>query len=222
MRRLFLAAALAFAWPAFAQIPVPEIPRTGPVLGPGGPQTAAQQPTDPVLARQPIEALEADILGACAQNDRAIARVSGGEAPVRLAIERQMRARGVRTYRYVYRATGCGRAPRRHNIEIMTRESLPPLAIALPMGTTAVTSAVLDGVFDTLFTPMMRERHPDCEPRRLKVREANISSGAPYTRGGAWTETWTYDACGARGAAEIVFAYDGEGLQIRGRITPAE
>lgn len=133
-----------------------------------------------------------------------------------------MRERGIRIYRYAYRATGCGRPARRHNIEVLARQNLPPLAIALPMGTTVATSNVLNGAFETLFTPMMRERHAGCEPRRLKILEANLTTGTPYERGGEWVETWRYDACGARGAAAITFAYDGDGLRMRANAAPEE
>lgn len=232
MRVLLIAAALALGAPASAQIPVPQIPRTGPILPPDaeGPQTqparpdaAAPQgpaPTDPALARAPIEALETELFGACAQNNRAIARLSGGQAQPRIGVERQMSERGVRVYRYVYRVTGCGQAARRHNVEVLARTNQPPLAVALPIGTTAVTSMVLNGVHQSLFAPMMAERYPGCDPRELKVREANVTEGQPYVRDGRWTETWAYDACGARGSAEITFVYDGDGLQMSANVRP--
>ncbi len=246
MRKFLIAAALVFAAPisagmAFAQIPVPQVPRSGPVLPPDAPRPpqeptaptrptvtaptrpqTAQLPTDPALARQPIEALETDMFGACAQNNRAITRVSGGEAQPRIGAERQMRDRGIRAYRYVYRATGCGLPARRHNIEILARENQPPVAVALPMGTTVTTSMVLNGVYDSLFTPMMREQHAGCDIRRLKIREANVTSGEPYVRNGNWTETWAYDACGVRGNVVITFVYDGDGLQMSANATLAE
>ena len=88
------------------------------------------------------------------------------------------------------------------------------------MGTTALTTNVLDGVFNSIFTPMMRARYPGCLPRQLKIQEANLATGTPYVNGQSWTERWRYDACGAQGVAVISFTYDGEGLRTAANVTP--
>jgi len=168
--------------------------------------------------RVPIAALETAVFGACTQDDLAIARVSGGPVEPRMRVERQMRDAGIRTQRYVYRATGCGRAPRRHNIEVMQRDGLPNAAFALPMGTTAVTRLIMQSVYAQIFTPMMRERFPDCAPERLKILDTSIARGTPFATGGAWTENWRFDACGARGTAELTFAYDGDGVRLTANV----
>ena len=186
--------------------------------------TAASGPPSAEAVRAPIAALEQSVFGACTQNDLAIARVSGGPVEPRMRVERQMRDAGIRTSRYVYRATGCGRAPRRHNIEILQREGLPNAAFALPMGATASTRLIMQSVYTQIFTPMMRERFPDCAPERLKILDTRIARGTPFTAGGAWTEDWRFDACGARGVAELTFAYDGDGVRLTANvpaITPA-
>lgn len=228
---LLLLAAMAFAAPAFAQIPIPTIPNSGPIFGPStpaAPTTPARpaaprvgvSPTDPSLAREPIEGLETAIYGACSQGDRTITRVRGGEAPIRLGAERQMHERGVTDYRFVYRVTGCGRAARQHNVEVLAREGQAPVAMALPVGTTAVTSIVLQGVFTNLFTPMVRERYPQCAPRDVRILEANVAQGTPYVAHQSWVENWRFNACGQSGTLAITFAYDGQGLQMNGEVAP--
>lgn len=186
--------------------------------------TAASGPPSSEAVRVPIAALEQSVFGACTQNDLAITRVSGGPVEPRMRVERQMHDAGIRTSRYIYRATGCGRAPRRHNIEILQREGLPNAAFALPMGATASTRLIMQSVYTQIFTPMMRERFPDCAPERLKILDTSIARGTPFTAGGAWTEDWRFDACGARGVAELTFAYDGDGVRLTANvpaITPA-
>lgn len=185
---------------------------------------AANAPPSAQAVRVPIAALEQSVFGACAQNDLAITRVSGGPVEPRMRVERQMRDGGVRMQRYVYRATGCGRAPRRHNVEVLQHEGLPDAAFALPMGTTAATRLILQSVYGQIFTPMMRERFPGCAPTQLKILDTSIARGTPFTAGGAWTENWRFDACGARGVAELTFAYDGDGVRLTANvpaITPA-
>jgi len=184
-------------------------------------QAANPAPPTAEAVRQPIAMLEREVFGACTQDDLAITRVSGGPVEPRMRVERQMREAGIRTQRYVYRATGCGRAPRRHNIEIVAREGQPTRAIALPMGDTAVTSIIMQGAFTQIFTPMMRDQYPGCAPAQLKVLGTTIARGTPFTAGQAWTESWRFDACGARGVAELTFAYDGDGVRMTASVPAA-
>ncbi|MET0181531.1 MAG: hypothetical protein ABW199_01450 [Caulobacterales bacterium] len=237
-RTFFLVAALAVAPAAFAQAPQQPIPQQQPgpppQAGARAPApdfsaqapltlTPAQRTADTALARDQIVRIEADQFGACVQNDLAVSRVSGALAPLRVAQDRQVRARGIAVYRYVFSATGCGREPRRHNVEVLHHRTLAPMAVALPMGTSVVTSIVLQGAFDAIFEPMMRQRFPTCTPAsRLKITEANLAAGAPYVQGQPWTENWRFDACGAKGVATMEFTYDGRGLRIGAHVVPDE
>lgn len=222
-----VAAPAAFAQPADppAQQPAPQQQQQRPAA-PRAEQapltlTPAQRAADTTLARDQIARIETEVFGACAANDLAVTRVSGRLAPLRVAQDNQVRARGVAVYRYVFNATGCGRPARRHNIEILHHRTLPAMAIALPMGTSPLTSVVLQGAFDTIFEPMMVQRYASCSPTsRLKIIEANLTSGAPYVVGRPWTETWRYDACGAKGTATMEFAYDRRGVRMGARVVP--
>lgn len=197
-------------------------PSAGRTAPPAGAATGTD-PIQPAQARVRIEALEQELYGACTQDDRVIGRLSGGLAPVRLGAERQLRQRGVRVFRYVYRATGCGRSARRHNIEVLVRQGASqPAILVLPPGNSPVTSVVLQGVFQNVFQPNFAQRYPNCTPQRLRILEANVASGTPYTAGQSWQENWRYDACGSRGTAAITFAYDGNGLRIDANVTPGD
>jgi len=176
----------------------------------------------PALATAAIAQLENSLYGACVGAPREISLIAAGPAPLRLEVDRQMRASGIQIARNIYRVTGCGRPSRRHNIEIVTPPSQQARAVALPIGTTALTSIVLKSVMDSLMAPMMRARYPRCQPSALKIFEANVSDGAPYESGAAWSELWRYDACGRGGIAEIRFTYDGEGVRMTANVMPAD
>ncbi|MGE3143534.1 MAG: hypothetical protein AB7L65_09450 [Hyphomonadaceae bacterium] len=217
MKRLFFSLAVLSLAAGASVAQTPPAPAATAAPAPRPPARLAAPQRDITAA---IAQLETTRFGACAGEDRAVARLSGGESRYRLASERRMRDGGVKLYRYAYRVTGCGRPPRRHNVEIYVHEGLAPMILTLPIGTTALTTNVLQGVFDSLLTPMMRARYPSCEPRRLKILEANMLTGAAYVRGQPWTERWRYDACGGEGVADISFTYDGEGLSTEARVTP--
>jgi hypothetical protein len=168
-----------------------------------------------------VEQWETRLHGDCEGEARQITLIASGAAPARLAVERQMQSRGIAVTRNLYRVTGCGRPSRRHNIDIVTAPEQAPIAAALPIGTTAMSSVLLRSVMDSLMTPMMRARYPECAPGDLKIIEANVSDGAPYERGRPWSELWRYDACGQGGIAELRFTYDGEGVRMEANVMPA-
>ncbi len=220
-RTLICLCLLALAAPALAQ---PSVTPDEPVVrAPAAPAPRPYSPPAPSASAAEIEAaiiaFESPRFPGCA--DRALTRQSGGLAPPRLVTERQLREGGVTTYRYVYQARGCAAAPRTHNVEVLAHQGLQPMVLVLPPGDNPLTSRVMQGIVSSIFTPMMRARYPACAPRDLKILEANVSAGSPYVRGQTWSETWSYDACGGVGRAEITYAYDGEGLRTTANVMPA-
>jgi hypothetical protein len=195
-------------WPPGQTMPLPTPPQ--------GQQRESPQPLSERI-NLAIAELETSRFGTCAEG-REITPAGGGESAYPLATDRQMRDGGVRVYRYVFNVTGCGRPARTHNIEVLRHDGLEPLIVPLPMGRNAATSNMVRGVVTTIFTPMMRERYSRCEVRNLKILEANNESGTPFRNGENWTERWLFDACGARGAADITFSYDGRGLRTTAQV----
>lgn len=212
--------AAAHAQPAAVPVPLQSQGEARPTPARALPAITPDTSTPTQIANA-IAQLEAITLGACEGNDLRVSRLSGGRLDARIETERQLRASGVTVYRYVYDATGCGRAPRRHNVEVLTHEGLSPMVLTLPMGTTAMSSTLLQGVHQQILTPMMRARYPDCAPARLRILNANVANGRPFVRGQSWSETWRFDACGAQGLADLTFAYDGEGVRMTANVTPA-